>query len=45
MVRRVDSEAADPVITRLVKTEEDAVSTVAELAQAIESGEVASTGE
>lgn len=44
VVRRVDVEA-DPVVTRLVKTEEDAVSTVAELAEAIESGELASGGQ
>jgi hypothetical protein len=40
LVRRVDSET-NPLIRRLVKTEDDAVSTVAELAQAIESGQLA----
>lgn len=44
LVRRLDSKA-DPVVRRLVKTEEDAVSTVAELAEAIKSGEVASGDE
>lgn len=44
VVRQADSEA-DPVIRRVVKTEEDAVSTVAELAAAIETGEVVSAGE
>jgi hypothetical protein len=44
VARRVDSET-DRVIRRLVKTKEDAVSTVAELAEAIESGRVASAGE
>lgn len=44
LVRRVDSES-DPVIRRLVKTEDDAVSTVAELAEAIESGQLASADE
>lgn len=44
LVRRVDSEK-DPVIRRLVKTEDDAVSTVAELAEAIESGQLASDDE
>jgi hypothetical protein len=44
LVRRVDSET-DPVIRRLVKTEDDAVSTVAELAEAIESGQLASVDE
>ena len=44
LVRRVDSDT-DPVIRRLVKTEEDAVSTVAELAEAIESGQLASADE
>jgi hypothetical protein len=43
-VRRADSET-DPVIRRLVKTEEDAVSTVEELAKAIESGQFASADE
>ena len=37
LVRRIDSES-DPVIRRLLKTEDDAVSTVAELAEAIEGG-------
>jgi hypothetical protein len=41
---KVDSEK-DPVIRRLVKTEDDAVSTVAELAEAIESGQLASDDE
>jgi hypothetical protein len=40
LVRRVDSKT-NPLIRRLVKTEDDAVSTVAELAQAIESGRLA----
>lgn len=39
LVRRVDSET-DAVIRRGVKTEDDAVSTVAELAHAIESGQL-----
>lgn len=38
-VRRVDL-GTDPLIRRLVKTENDAASTVAELAQAIENGEL-----
>lgn len=44
VIRRADSKA-DPLIRRLVKTEEDEISTVAELAEAIESGEVVSAGE
>lgn len=40
LVRRAVPKA-DPVIKRLVKTEEDAVSTVAQLAEAIESGDLA----
>jgi hypothetical protein len=39
LVRRVDSEA-DAVIRRATKTEDDAVSTVVELAHAIESGQL-----
>lgn len=39
LVRRADSDM-DPVIRRRVKTEEEAVSTVAELALAIEAGQV-----
>lgn len=44
LVLRVDS-ATDTVIRRLVKTEDDAVSTVAELAEAIESCQLAPTAE
>jgi hypothetical protein len=44
VVRPADSDVY-PVIRRLVKTEEDAVSTVAELAEVIERGEVASAGD
>lgn len=38
-VRRVDS-GTDPLIRRLVKTESDAASTVLELAEAIENGQL-----
>ena len=44
LVRRLDS-GTDPVIRRLVKTEDDAASNVAELAEAIESGQLAPTDE
>lgn len=44
LVRRVDS-GTDPVIRRLVKTEDDAASTVVELAETIESGQLAPTDE
>lgn len=44
LVRRADQKA-DPVIRRQVKTKEDAVSTVAELAEAIETGELGSGGQ
>jgi hypothetical protein len=44
LVRRVDS-GTDPVIRRLVKTEDDAASTVAELAETIESGQLAPNDE
>ena len=44
LVRRLDS-GTDPFIRRLVKTEDDAASTVAELAEAIESGQLAPTDE
>lgn len=40
LIRRVDSDS-DPVFRRSVKTEDDAVSMVAELAHAIESGKLA----
>jgi len=38
-VRRTDSES-DPVVTRLVRTREDAISAVAELAHAVENGQL-----
>lgn len=38
-VRRTDSKS-DPVVTRLVKTREDAMSSVAELVEAVESGQL-----
>lgn len=44
LVRRVDS-GTDPVIKRVVKTQDDAASTVAELAGAIESGQLAPSAE
>ena len=44
LVQQVDWKT-DPVIRRLVQTEDDAVSTVAGLAEAIESGLLASADE
>lgn len=38
-VRRVDTKS-DPVLTRLVRTREEAVSSVAELAEAVENGQI-----
>lgn len=39
-VRRIGTRS-DPVMTRLVRTREEAVSSIAELAEAVESGQLA----
>ena len=40
IVRRTDPKS-DPIATRLVRTREDAISSVAELAEAVENGQLA----